>query len=422
MADADVKIKIGVEGDAETKNKLKSIGTSMQNMSATFKKAGTVMLGVGTALAGSMFAVTKKWAEAGDEVAKMAKRTGWAVESLSELRHVAEISGTELDAFEKGTRKLSMAIVDAAEGGATYEEALNRIGLSGQNLMGIPIEEQFWTVANALAAVEDDTIKAATAMELFGRTGTQLFPMLEEGQDGIAKLRQEAHDLGVVFTDETAKDAEEFQDAMTNLKTSMAGVGAELAKVLGPELTKFIDKATLAVTAVKEWAAANPNLVTMLKVLVGVLIGGGGLLLALSQIARMVMMINSALAIFHALSGPAGWIKLAAGLAIAGGAIYGISKLMGGGGTMVTPVGEGEPAKPPTKVPGMFGFASGGIVTRPTVGLLGEAGPEAVVPLSKGMGNVTVIVEGSLIAEQDLIGKLRAAFIDIKERNTTTGF
>ena len=247
MPEADVKVKIGVTGDKDAQKKLKGIAGSMQNMSDTFKKAGKAMIGVGAALSGSMVAVTAKWAKAGDEVAKMSKRTGWAVESLSELRHVAEISGTELAAFEKGTRKLSMAILDAAEGGATYEEALNRIGLSGEKLMGIPIEEQFWTVANALAGVEDDTIKAATAMELFGRIGTGLFPMLEEGQEGIAKLRQEAHDLGIVFDEEAAKKAEEFQDAMARLKSSMAGVGAEIASVLAPEISKFVDKATAAI-------------------------------------------------------------------------------------------------------------------------------------------------------------------------------
>ena len=31
-------------------------------------------------------------------------------------------------------------------------------------------------------------------------------------------------------------------------------------------------------------------------------------------------------------------------------------------------------------------FARGGIVTRPTLGLVGEAGPEAVVPLGRGGG------------------------------------
>ena len=39
-------------------------------------------------------------------------------------------------------------------------------------------------------------------------------------------------------------------------------------------------------------------------------------------------------------------------------------------------------------------MARGGIVTRPTIALIGEAGPEAVVPLgaSSGFGNVTINV------------------------------
>jgi hypothetical protein len=43
-------------------------------------------------------------------------------------------------------------------------------------------------------------------------------------------------------------------------------------------------------------------------------------------------------------------------------------------------------------------FAKGGIVTRPTMGLVGEAGPEAIIPLSKlgGMGGPTIIIQGAL--------------------------
>jgi SLT domain-containing protein len=52
-------------------------------------------------------------------------------------------------------------------------------------------------------------------------------------------------------------------------------------------------------------------------------------------------------------------------------------------------------------------MASGGIVTDPTMALIGEAGPEAVIPLGKmgGMGGtyVTVNVAGSVTSERDLI-------------------
>jgi hypothetical protein len=77
----------------------------------------------------------------------------------------------------------------------------------------------------------------------------------------------------------------------------------------------------------------------------------------------------------------------------------------------------------PSWVPGIggksFGFdlrqipmlADGGIVTRPTLAMIGEAGAEAVIPLSKGgmsSGvNVVVNVGGSIVQEQDLAVTIR---------------
>ena len=57
-------------------------------------------------------------------------------------------------------------------------------------------------------------------------------------------------------------------------------------------------------------------------------------------------------------------------------------------------------------------LAEGGIVTSPTLAMIGEAGSEAVIPLSKmgGMGggiNVVVNVQGSVVQEQDLAISVR---------------
>ena len=69
------------------------------------------------------------------------------------------------------------------------------------------------------------------------------------------------------------------------------------------------------------------------------------------------------------------------------------------------------------------GLAEGGIVTRPTMALIGERGPEAVVPLGRGAGNVVVNVDvrGSVIAERDLAQVIRREILHIKTRNVTTG-
>lgn len=62
------------------------------------------------------------------------------------------------------------------------------------------------------------------------------------------------------------------------------------------------------------------------------------------------------------------------------------------------------------KMPTIPELAKGGVVNRPTLAMIGEAGPEAVVPLRGrgGLGTtVNVYVEGSVVAERDLVLKLR---------------
>jgi len=64
-------------------------------------------------------------------------------------------------------------------------------------------------------------------------------------------------------------------------------------------------------------------------------------------------------------------------------------------------------------------LADGGIVNKPTLAMIGEAGPEAVVPLKGGFGNgmiVNVHVAGSVIAEKDLAVKVRNEMAQLLRR------
>lgn len=69
------------------------------------------------------------------------------------------------------------------------------------------------------------------------------------------------------------------------------------------------------------------------------------------------------------------------------------------------------------KIPAM---AAGGIVTGPTVALIGEAGPEAVIPLDRlnTMGNITINVSGSVVTENDLIETVRQGLVNAQRNGS----
>jgi len=68
----------------------------------------------------------------------------------------------------------------------------------------------------------------------------------------------------------------------------------------------------------------------------------------------------------------------------------------------------------PPDIPRIPLLAQGGIVTGPTLAMIGERGPEAVIPLNRAgmMGNITVNVAGSVVTELDLVESIRKGLVN----------
>ena len=92
-----------------------------------------------------------------------------STETLSELGFAAELSGADMDTLETGIRKMQPTLVDAATGMASAQETLAIVGLTVEDLANLSPEQQFKVIADRPARIENPTLKAATAMELFGR-------------------------------------------------------------------------------------------------------------------------------------------------------------------------------------------------------------------------------------------------------------
>ncbi|KKK86071.1 hypothetical protein LCGC14_2766890, partial [marine sediment metagenome] len=209
--------KIGAEtkpfdrGVDRSKQKMSGFRSAFVQHSKAIKVAA---LAAGAAIVGMGIKSVMTFAKMGDEVQKMAKRTGFSTEALSELRFVAEQSGASLNMLEKAVRKQAKTILDATDGLTTYVRVFDRLGLKAEELIQMKPEEAFFKIANAVAEVENEQIRAATASDLWGgRVGTMLLPMLDAGAQGIADLRQEAHDLGLVFDQLSADKAARLTDA-----------------------------------------------------------------------------------------------------------------------------------------------------------------------------------------------------------------
>ena len=221
---------------------------SAQNAFGALRRAalGAAVIG-GAAIVGFAAASIKKFAQVGDEIQKMALRTGFSTEALSELKFAAEQAGTDLDTLEKGVKRMASVIFDANNGLTESVRAFTALGLSVEQFNGLSPEEQFFLFANALAQVEDASLKAAIAQDIFGRAGTQLLPLFAQGTEGMEALREKARELGIVFSQEDANAAAEFTDTMNELNKAIQGIQFSIGRVAVPWLTKFVNALTWTV-------------------------------------------------------------------------------------------------------------------------------------------------------------------------------
>ncbi len=296
-----------VRGLKAAERKLKAFGAGVRSI-------GTQLFGLGVGVAAPLVAATGVFAEMGDQLAKMSIRTGISVEALSELGYAAEQSGTDLDALEGGVRKMQKFLFAAADGSRAATSTLSKLGLTVADLQGRSPDQQFALIADRLADVEDPATKAALAMEVFGKTGTQLLPLMQDGADGIEALREQARQLGLTISMEDAKAAETFGDRLDDLwkvmKSGVFAVGAALA----PLLQDLAVRATRIAKTTADWVRQNKSLiVTVFKVAIAVAAGGAALVALGTVISGIGVALGTAASVIAAVGTALGLIGTVVG-------------------------------------------------------------------------------------------------------------
>src|SRR5690606_9220412 len=81
--------------------------------------------------------------------------------------------------------------------------------------------------------------KTAAAMELLGRSGSKMIPLLNGGADGIKALTDQAQALGLVVSDETARQAELFNDSIAVMAALSKGLGNQISANLLPTMSSL---------------------------------------------------------------------------------------------------------------------------------------------------------------------------------------
>lgn len=270
---------------------LKGIGGHIEANAAKYRQAGAIMTAAGGAIVGTLLTATNRAAAMGDEISKASDKTGIAAQDLGGLRHAADLANVGFGELEMALARMSRVAVDTPQ----HFEAL---GIATRDATGRVKDgkELFLEAAEALAQIESPTERAAAAMNIFGRSGANLLPLLKDGRTAIEEQMEAAGKLGLNY-EELAQQAADYQDAKTRLSGALSGVAMTIGGHLMPILTELAERVAAAIGRWNEWAAAHPTLSRGLILVVG----GAGLLLTV--LGPIVMLLPSLVAGIKILAG-----------------------------------------------------------------------------------------------------------------------
>jgi hypothetical protein len=232
----------------DTDRASKQFQRDMRRMERDAAQMGRRIAAAVTVAAAALTAMVRQQIKVADEMGKTAQRIGVSTEALSQLQHVANLSGTSLEGLQTGLLRLSRTASDAQNGLATAARAFDQIGVSAEKADGTlkDTDQLLLEIADRFSKMEDGAKKAALAQELFGRSGAQLIPMLNQGREGIEALRLEADRLGLTISGETSRAAQAFNDNLTRLQGAATGFARQLTAEMLPALELVSERLSAA--------------------------------------------------------------------------------------------------------------------------------------------------------------------------------
>ena len=240
--DNDIK-----DADASGKSLAENLGSYME-------KAKKFIVGLGIAAgikkaASAAWELAKSTSAAGDRIDKQSQALGLSRKAFQEWDYILSQSGASIDSMGMTMKTLTAAI---SENSAETAAGLSKLGLSAAQLQSMSAEDQFETLVKAFQEMPEGVEKSQLAMQLFGRNAQSLMPLLNSASGSVDDLRQRAHDLGLIMSDDDVNASVAFGDALADLQGAWTAIQQKFGAQMLPTLTKGLIGAANALGRISE--------------------------------------------------------------------------------------------------------------------------------------------------------------------------
>lgn len=221
----------------------RKIGASIGKAAARMKNfaliAGALTFGAAIAGAYKLGRALKDAFDTGGALSDLSSRTGIAVKELVILEQAFKDNGIAAEKVGPIINKMQKGIVDFKAGLSTQVRAFERLGIAFEDIQHKTPLEQFQMIQNALNGIEDQTLKAGTAMEIFGRSGGELQALFDD-TGAIQKATVFVGSAAEILEKNAAK-FDRISDLLNSASVKFQGIILALAEVAAPKLLAALE-------------------------------------------------------------------------------------------------------------------------------------------------------------------------------------
>lgn len=221
----------------DAKDSEKSIGGVFGSLQSQLQALG---LAVGV---GALTHFARQALDAAGGIGELSEQLGVSSRLLQGLQYAGTQAGVSTGQLEAGLARLTRTIGDAAGGSKSAIDTFNALGVGVLDAAGKvrTTEDVLLDVARSLSEIDDPARRAAVVVDIFGKSGQRLLPLLGAGEAGVRAFIAEAQRMGAILSDDAIGAADKAADKLSGLEFRLKKLAEQAAATVAGPLNSFFD-------------------------------------------------------------------------------------------------------------------------------------------------------------------------------------
>ena len=178
-----------------------------------------------------------------NELSANAQKAQTSIQEYAALQYAADIIDFNVEALTAGYAKITKLISDVNSGNETAIATFQKLGISVHDVTTGELrnaDDIFNDIITTLGGIENQTLRNATATEVFGKQAKELYAVLQDGGAALSESMDSAWEKGIV-------KSQEYYDSLSAIADETDSVNAQLevlknnAAIAWKEITSSVE-------------------------------------------------------------------------------------------------------------------------------------------------------------------------------------